>query len=499
VFGYKIGLLSTLFVLTSLVIPQSFADSIFIEFNKLEYSTGDSMIISGHLLDFKMPVIALSLYDPDGKILSANNIIIDSNGTFSKIISLDSPFYDKSGKYTVKLNYGKITQNEFFTIAGNHPEPEIIISESVKPEIISVKTDKNQYYDNDFVVITGVVSSIDSSNVLIGIYDPFGTPIGFYFGEINSNLEFSTSFLVKSGVNFKTDGTYSIKAHYGETEQITNFDFYKEPSTETEHENKSTIKNNDESNKTEKNNSNIKSPEIINEQNKEQIVNKPEIVNTQNTKPIDSKTQIKKYNNLSVEDIELGKLLNQNNLECDQSELADTISYYDGMGPGLYRLCKFDQSLTFFNDSLIKDPNNVEIITNKGSALRKLGYFSESIFYYDQALEIDPTFIAAINNKANAFADMGRYDESISLYNEAIQKNPNYNTARKNLKLVLSELPLENKIITIEHEPLSEKIPSERVFQFENSSKPQTKKPSNFFEEIALAFSSLGSLFGFEN
>jgi hypothetical protein len=72
------------------------------------------MIIFGHLLDFRMPVIALSLYDPNGKILSVNNIIIDSNGTFSKIISLDPPFYDKSGEYTVKLNYSKITQNEFF-------------------------------------------------------------------------------------------------------------------------------------------------------------------------------------------------------------------------------------------------------------------------------------------------------------------------------------------------------------------------------------------------
>ena len=483
-FVYKIGLL-VLIALLSSITSQSFADSILIEFDKLEYHTGDSMVISGHLLDFKLPVIALSLYDPYGKILSANNVIIDSNGTFSKIISLDSPFYDTSGKYTVKLNYGKITQNEFFTIAGNNSEPEIIISKSVEPKIISLITDKNQYSDNNFVIITGIVSSIDSPNVLIGVYDPFGTPIGFYFGQINSNLEFSTNFLVKSGVNFKTDGTYSIKAHYGNTEKITNFDFHKEPYAETELKNKSIIKNNDESKTTaEKNNSNIKSSEIINEQN---------------TKPLDNKTQIKNYDNLSVEDIELGKLLNQINLKCDHSELVDTISYYDGMGPALYRLCKFDQSLIFFDDSLIKDPNNVEIITNKGSALGKLGYFSESIFYYDQVLEIDSNFVPAINNKANALANMGKYEKSISLYNEAIQKNPDYNTARKNLKLILSELPLENKMIPVEHKSLSDEIQSEKIFQTENNSKHQTKKPSNFFEEIALIFSSLGHLFGFQN
>lgn len=483
-FVYKIGFLVLIALLPSIT-SQSFADSILIEFDKPEYHAGDSMVISGHLLDFKLPVIALSLYDPDGKILSANNVIIDSNGTFSKIISLDSPFYDASGKYTVKLNYGKITQNEFFTIAGNNSEPEIIISKSVESKVISLITDKNQYSDNNFVIISGIVSSIDSPNVLIGVYDPFGTPIGFYFGQINSNLEFSTNFLVKSGVNFKTDGTYSIKAHYGKTEKITNFDFHKESYDETELENKSIIKNNDESKTTtEKNNSNIKSSEIINEQN---------------TKSTDNETPIKNYDNLSVEDIELGKLLNQINLKCDHSELVDTISYYDGMGPALYRLCKFDQSLIFFDASLIKDPNNVEIITNKGSALGKLGYISESIFYYDQALEIDSNFVPAINNKANALANMGKYEKSISLYNEAIQKNPDYNTARKNLKLILSELPLENKMIPVEHKSLSDEIQSEKIFQTENNSKHQTKKPSNFFEEIALVFSSLGHLFGFQN
>lgn len=481
-FRYKIGLLLILSLLP-IVISQSFADSIFVEFDKLEYHTGDSMIISGHLLDFRIPVIAMSLYDPEGKILSANNVIIDSNGTFLKTIPLDSPFYDKSGEYTVKLNYGKIIQNEFFTIIGNISEPEIIVSESIKPEIVSLTIDKTEYRDNDFVIVSGFVSHIDSPNVLIGVYDPVNTPTGFYFVPINSDLEFSTTFLVKSGINFKTDGTYSIKAHYGETEKVITFDFHKDSDIETELENKSIIKNDDELKTITKNTPITKSPEIINEQN---------------IKLTDEKNQIKNYDNLSVEDIELGKLLNQINLECDQSKLVDTISYYDGMGPALYRLCRFDQSLMFFDNSLIEDPTNVEIITNKGSALRKLGYVSESIFYYNQALEIDPNFLPAINNKANALATIGKYDESVSLYGKAIQKNPDYNTARKNLKYVLYELSLENKLTPIVSEPSYEEIYPEKVSPIENNPKHQTKN-SNFFEELASFFSSLGSLFGFQN
>ena len=86
--------------------------------------------------------------------------------------------------------------------------------------------------------------------------------------------------------------------------------------------------------------------------------------------------------------VPIGKLLSQIKLECDSSMYTDTVSYYDGMGPALYRLCKFDSSLNFFNESLIKNPNDVEILVNKGSALGKLGYFSEAMVCCDHAIRV---------------------------------------------------------------------------------------------------------------
>ena len=59
-------------------------------------------------------------------------------------------------------------------------------------------------------------------------------------------FKFCTTFLVKSGINFKTDGTYSIKAHYGEAEKVITFDFHKHSDIETVLENKSIIKHDDE-------------------------------------------------------------------------------------------------------------------------------------------------------------------------------------------------------------------------------------------------------------
>ena len=207
---------------------------------------------------------------------------------------------------------------------------------------------------------------------------------------------------------------------------------------------------------------------------------------------------IKKENNLTVEDIELGKLLNQIKLECDSSTYTDTISYYDGMGPALYRLCKFDSSLNFFNESLIQNPNDVEILVNKGSALGKLGYFSEAMVYYDHALRVDPDFLPAKNNKANALANLGNFKNAILLYNEVLEENPNYLTARENLGILLSsnlDIDRTDFISNVEDISDSESSFSENIVILDL----EKQNSGNFFDEVEIVFSTLGSLFDFLN
>ena len=224
-----------------------------------------------------------------------------------------------------------------------------------------------------------------------------------------------------------------------------------------------------------------------------------------NPKQTISKSEPKKSTNLSVEDIELGKLLNQINLECDSSTFTDTISYYDGMGPALYRLCKFDSSLNFFNESLIENPDDVEILVNKGSALGKLGYFSEAIIHYDQAIKLDPDFLPAKNNKANAFANLGMTDDAISLYSETLEENPDYLTARTNLAILLSSTTTSqiDNPIELPPKPNLEKIiieePLSLVPEEANLTNSENQQSPNFFEEVGSAFSSFGSLFNFLN
>ena len=488
--GNKIGMLLVITILSFTLISESFAETIFFEFDKSEYNTGEKLTFSGSISEYSMPIMAVSIYDPNGKILSANNLELDGEGNFSKTISLDSPFYDEPGKYKVKINYQKIIQEEFFTITGEVSQPDSILKEKITPEIILLATEKEAYIDGDTVKITGIVSLKESITVLIGIYDPFGTPAGFYFGDVDKNLEFSKSFLVKAGVNFKVDGVYTIKAHYAESEAITTFEFYEDMSNTTDDNSKSADDNSksaDDNSKSADDNS----KKSTTKQKDKSIIQNNDKEQTSNTKP----------NNLSVEDIELGKLLNKIILECDRSKYLDTISYYDGMGPALYRLCKFDSSLEFFSESLSKDPNNVEVLTNKGSALRKLGYYDEALFHFDKAIEINSNFLPAINNKANTLANLGNYEEAVSLYAEVLGKNPGYIATRQNLELALSEMPQTHNVIF--QKPIITLKENNSVFEDTlNNNEPiklQKEKSPNFFEQISSMFSSLESLFGISN
>ncbi len=572
--GLKIGILLVLTVISFTFISQVHADSIFVTFDKSEYRTDESLSIVGQISELKMPVIAMSIYDTDGKILAANNVEINSDGSFTKTIFLDSPFYEKSGQYKVKFDYGKISKNESFIISNQESiekENETIEQtiEKSTPEIVLLTTDKSQYTDNDTITITGSVSTNDSPTVLIGIYDTFGAPAGFYFGNINSNLEFSTSFLATADVNFKVDGTYSIKAHYADSSKTTSFEFLKEMEDLTfseeiivdtfdnildtevdesiftldDKENLQNIENTNESQQNVDSNQNetdtIQKNEILDNNdlssissnsdknvsnNKSIIKNTLQEKTTIQKKQVDNSTiikksnssdkkitfekelskKIKKENNLTVEDIELGLILNQINLECDSSKYTDTITYYDGMGPALYRLCKFDSSLNFFDEELVKDSSNIEILTNKGSALAKLGFYNAAIIYYDNVLKINSEFIPAINNKANALANLGQHDEAKFLYLYAIEKNPSYFTARKNLSILDNESNQEKILLTgqqFSNQKLNDYSSKNEIKKVENSEilKPTIENSSNFFDEVSMAFSSLGSLFRFFN
>lgn len=134
-------ILLVLVAFTPLILIDVYAESFLVSFDKEFYSVGDKLKVTGEILDYGIPIIAMSVYDSDGKILSANNLEISSDKTFSKLTSLDSSFYEKSGEYTIKFDYGQISE-DFLFIIDQFPDDNELFEELFEPEIILLYTEQ---------------------------------------------------------------------------------------------------------------------------------------------------------------------------------------------------------------------------------------------------------------------------------------------------------------------------------------------------------------------
>jgi tetratricopeptide (TPR) repeat protein len=191
-------------------------------------------------------------------------------------------------------------------------------------------------------------------------------------------------------------------------------------------------------------------------------------------------------------------MLNQINLKCGRNEFVDTISYYDGMGPALIRLCKYSDAIFYYDQSLLKEPNNVDILTNKGSALAKMGLYEEAIKYYNSALAVNPTNYFTLNNKANALANLGNFQEAFSLYKKALNVSGDNPIVLQNLEKALDKsitLQIKNEPIILKNDTQ----PQDSIMESEkNLIKTSNQQTENIFDQLGNFLSSIGnSIFSF--
>ncbi len=506
-------LLFSILFLPGILIP-AFAEGtleinelLMVETDETDFKIGDSATISGKIQEKKMPVVAMSIFDPDRTILSANLLEINADNSFSKVIFLDSPFYDKIGTYTIKLDYGKLKTETTFEIISEVDEnsnPSLIDASAISIPEVSITTNKSVYQDEDIVIIEGTISALEGPMILVAIYDPFGIPTGIYFSDVDSNLEFAISFLVKSGINFKTEGTYSIIASYGESKSTTEFNFFEnlvesiEPTQITEEPietNENSVNDNEQQSGQSTNNLQnvvLETKGIL----KKKAVSK----NIEEAKKKESENILGNSKHLTVEDVELGKMLNQIYLNCNTSDLVDSISYYDSMGPALIRLCKYDEAISYYDDTLIENPNNVEVLSNKGSALGKLGLYNEAIGHYDSALSIDPNYVPALNNKANAIANLGLIPDAISTYNQALLIAPDNIIILNNLENTKQKLEKYEEQTTEETNEAPIQSTKTTIKSEKTPDKNEDNTSPTILDQIGSAFDSIKDVFfGFLN
>ena len=59
-------------------------------------------------------------------------------------------------------------------------------------------------------------------------------------------------------------------------------------------------------------------------------------------------------------------------------------------GNELMEDCKFEESLSCFDQALLLQPNNPDLLNKKGVVLRSLGRYDEAIECFNKSLQLDP-------------------------------------------------------------------------------------------------------------
>jgi tetratricopeptide (TPR) repeat protein len=81
----------------------------------------------------------------------------------------------------------------------------------------------------------------------------------------------------------------------------------------------------------------------------------------------------------------------------------------------------WSNTVTLFEDTLKKDPNNYVAYALLGQAMFVKGDNEKALYYYDKALKLTPRIYAAYKNKGVVLMKMGKRDEAIKIFKNALK------------------------------------------------------------------------------
>ena len=109
----------------------------------------------------------------------------------------------------------------------------------------------------------------------------------------------------------------------------------------------------------------------------------------------------------------------------------------------------FRDSLPIYDEILKSDPENIDVINNKGYALRKMKNYDEAILCYDKGLKINPTEKCLMVNKISALRKKGSLDDALELCNLILESNKFENVALYHKLRILYSMKKFNESINI--------------------------------------------------
>ena len=109
----------------------------------------------------------------------------------------------------------------------------------------------------------------------------------------------------------------------------------------------------------------------------------------------------------------------------------------------------FRDSLPIYDEILKSEPENIDVINNKGYALSKMKNYDEAILCYDKGLKINPTEKCLLINKISALRKKGKFDNALELCNLILKNDKSENVALYHKLRILYSMKKFNESINI--------------------------------------------------
>ena len=89
----------------------------------------------------------------------------------------------------------------------------------------------------------------------------------------------------------------------------------------------------------------------------------------------------------------------------------------------------FRDSIPLYDEILKSEPENIDVINNKGYALSKMKNYDDAISCYNRGLKINPTEKCLLVNKISSLRKKGKFEDALELCNLILKDNTSENVA----------------------------------------------------------------------
>lgn len=104
--------------------------------------------------------------------------------------------------------------------------------------------------------------------------------------------------------------------------------------------------------------------------------------------------------------------------------IEPTAAAHAGLGHALRALKRNQEAVDSFDLALALEPDQVEVLFNRGNALRDLKQLEPALASYERVLALRPDHARALNNRGAVLRILRRYDEALASYDHALTLTP---------------------------------------------------------------------------